>query len=122
MPRSQQNNHNGAIGEKIAVEKLLKSGYRILTCNYHSRFGEIDIIACDERYIVFVEVKTREQTSRYHPFEAITKAKQKKIGLTAQDYLQRKPSSLQPRFDAIAVIMNKDKIVEVSHLQNAFML
>ncbi|WP_099203937.1 YraN family protein [Scatolibacter rhodanostii] len=115
------NNSSGVVGELVAAKELQAHGFEILCRNYHTRFGEIDIIVKDSLYIIFVEVKTRETGSLSHPFEAITSAKQKKIILAAQDYLQNNPSNLQPRFDAIAVITEKGKVESVTHLENAFM-
>ena len=53
------NNSSGKIGERYVLQMLLEQGYTFIDANYHSRFGEIDIIVADDKYIVFVEVKTR---------------------------------------------------------------
>jgi len=54
----------GAWGEDYAAVYLRRHGYRILTRNYSCRFGEIDIIASDQHYVVFVEVKLRARPVR----------------------------------------------------------
>lgn len=95
--------NTGRAGEDYAAEWLAFHGYSILARNYHSRFGEIDIIAKDSQYIVFVEVKTRERGAMVSAIQAVTKAKQQKIILTAQKFLQENPTALQPRFDLAAV-------------------
>lgn len=112
--------NTGRAGEDYAAEWLEKHGYRIVERNYHSRFGEIDIIAEDSQYIVFVEVKTRAQGSIVSPAEAVTRSKQKKILLTAQLYLQKSPSPLQPRFDVAAVTTLYGEPLGLQYFANAF--
>lgn len=110
----------GKAGEAHIAKLLKKNGYRILEKNYHSRFGEIDIIGENGQYIVFVEVKTRERGSMVSPLEAITPAKQRRLILTAETYLGLHPSGLQPRFDAAAVYTENGRIVGEEYLENAF--
>lgn len=110
----------GQAGEKHVAKLLKRMGFRILEQNYHSRFGEIDIIAENRQYIVFVEVKTREKGSLVQPFEAITPQKQRRMLLTAETYLSVHPVSTQPRFDAAAVYTEHGKIVGEEYLENAF--
>lgn len=118
------NNSSGKIGERYVLQMLLEQGYTFMDANYHSRFGEIDIIVKDDKYIVFVEVKTRDIGSISKPLEAITLSKRKKLIQTALLYLQEHTAlqGLQPRFDAAGVITNgKNKeIKEVQYITNAF--
>ncbi len=93
----------GVAGEVIAARFLREKGYTILSSNYRSRFGEIDIIATDGPYIVFVEVKARSDNSMLMPREAVTPDKQQKILRTAALYIRAYPSNLQPRFDVVEV-------------------
>ena len=118
------NNSSGKIGERYVVQMLLEQGYMFIDANYHSRFGEIDIIVADDKYIVFVEVKTRDTNSRSKPLEAVTSGKKKKLIQTALLYLQghEELQHLQPRFDAAGIITtgkNKE-ITEVQYITNAF--
>ena len=92
----------GAAGEVLAARFLRNRGYDILTANYRTRLGEIDIIAADKQYIAFVEVKTRNDAAIYAPREAVTKEKQRRILRTAARFLQQHPTPLQPRFDVVA--------------------
>ena len=69
----------GPWGEALACEYLRGRGCRIVACNYRSRFGEIDVIAQNDRYLAFVEVKTRSADGLSHPFEAITPSKRAKV-------------------------------------------
>ena len=100
------NNSSGKIGERYVVQMLLEQGYMFIDANYHSRFGEIDIIVADDKYIVFVEVKTRDEKSISTPLEAVTFSKKKKLIQTALLYLQEHEElqHLQPRFDAAGII------------------
>ena len=82
------NNSSGKIGERYVLQMLLEQGYTFIDANYYSRFGEIDIIVADDKYIVFVEVKTRDEKSISMPLEAVTFSKKKKLIQTALLYLQ----------------------------------
>lgn len=112
----------GRKGESIAIEYLENNGYKIINRNYYSRFGEIDIIAKKENYIIFAEVKTRKINTNFNAFEAVDAIKQKKIIKTAMIYLKEKSLSLQPRFDVIAVLFdtNLKNVKEINHIKNAF--
>jgi putative endonuclease len=112
----------GAAGEDFAASILRRKGYEILCRNYHSRYGEIDIIARNSEYLVFAEVKTRDENYQVSPLEAVTAGKQKKIYKTALLYLQSNPTPLQPRFDVIAIVMKPDRrtVGSAEHIENAF--
>ena len=106
----------GELGEKLACLYLQRKGYTILCRNYHSRWGEIDIIARSGAYIVFAEVKTRAPDAIAPPEDA---AKRRKILRTAQQYLTAFPQKLQPRFDVLALTMEGNG-ARVRHFENAF--
>lgn len=112
----------GKKGEDVAVSYVESNGYKILNRNYHSPYGEIDIIAEKENYIVFFEVKTRKINTEFTAFEAVDTFKQKKIIKTAMIYLTENNTTLQPRFDVIAVYFDGDFCVmkEINHIKNAF--
>ena len=110
----------GPWGEALACEYLRGRGCRIVACNYRSRFGEIDVIAQNDRYLAFVEVKTRSADGLSHPFEAITPSKRAKVIKTAQYYLLNHETNLQPRFDAAAVFTENGALVKIEYLENAF--
>ena len=109
----------GAFGEETALEWLVKHGYELVSRNFQTRFGEVDIICRDKRYIVFVEVKTRSAGYIGSGREAVTSSKQVKLIKAAMQYLQSRPTELQPRFDVIEVVLDGDK-VSVEHIENAF--
>ena len=112
-------NSSGPLGEQIAAEYLQAAGYEIVCRNYHTRFGEIDIVAKDSRFLVFAEVKTREAGALTDPLESVTPAKRGKLVRTAMLYLQRFPTELQPRFDVIGILL-KGPEHTVRHIENAF--
>lgn len=110
------NNREGALGEFDAKKYLMKKGYKILAQNYKNKLGEIDIIAKDKDYIVFVEVKNRSSLAFGRPCEAVTPSKQFKIRKTALCYLKEKYlTESSCRFDVIEVLDG-----EINHISDAF--
>ena len=83
----------GAWGEAVAAAYLRKKGYRIVKQNFSTRFGEIDLIVQDARYIVFVEVKTRKSDRFGAAREAVDLHKQRRLIATAEQWLQRNPTN-----------------------------
>lgn len=113
-------NPRGAVGEEYAAGILSGLGYRILARNFSSRYGEIDIIAKKGDIIAFIEVKTRKSGGMVSGFEAVTKAKQRKIIVTAMWYLKSHAFDLQPRFDVFCVEMRNGVIISHDYLEGAF--
>lgn len=117
----------GLVG-KTAEDKtsayLRAKGYKILKRNYSCRFGEIDIIAEKDEYIIFVEVKARKKGSLVSPVEAVDGRKVKRIMLTAENYIVKTETELQPRFDIaeVEVLERADKTLSYSlhYIENAF--
>lgn len=107
----------GSEFEQKAAGYLLNHGYVILERNYRCRIGEIDLIAKNDGYLCFIEVKYRSGLSKGYPAEAITAHKIRKIVNTASVYmLQHKLSQDTPcRFDAVVILEN-----EISLIKNAF--
>lgn len=93
----------GTWGEERAADYLREKGYRIVAAGYRSRYGEIDLIAADQEYVAFVEVKTRKDGDFSEAWEAVNKQKQRKLRQTAQLWLIENESELQPRFDIMEV-------------------
>ncbi len=110
----------GLAGEQKAKEYLIEKGYKFVTENYHSKFGEIDLIMSNETFIVFVEVKTRKTNPMVSGVESITPAKQRKIIVTAGEYIVKKMPNLQPRFDVVTVTHKDGEYYIDEHLENAF--
>lgn len=115
-------NSLGKIAEMKAANYLIKKRYTLLDFNFRTRFGEIDIVLKNKKYIVFAEVKMRDITSIAEPREFVDSKKQKKIIACAKLYLSLHPTDLQPRFDVVEVFCENDKIKLIKHLENAFTL
>ena len=114
-----QTNIYGKRSEIIAADYLEKKGYKILETNYKNKIGEVDIIARDGDYIVFVEVKARFSQAFGHPFEAIDERKQQKIHAIASLYLiKNKKYGTNCRFDAISILGIENP--EITHIIDAF--
>ena len=109
-----------SIGEDLAINYLINNGLEIISRNYHSAYGEIDIIAVQEDTVIFVEVKTRSSNLQ-NAFNSVSKQKQNKIIKTAQIFLSKnqKFENLYTRFDVIAIIKNKYGY-NIKHLIDAF--
>lgn len=115
--------NSGHWGEAAAAEYLRAHRYEIIACNYHSRYGEIDLIAKNRKYIVFVEVKTRKDDTFAEAREFVTKPKQERIQASAQIWLAHNETDLQPRFDVIEVyggFGSDGSKADIHHLEDAF--
>lgn len=110
----------GDEGEDSAAAFLRSNGYTMIARNYTSRFGEIDIIAQKNTYIIFVEVKTRKANSLVGGIEAVSISKQRKIIKTAMMFMANEKINLQPRFDIIEVVTQRGFDPKINHLENAF--
>ena len=118
-----RNNLTGAWGEALAADYLRKKRFRILAAGYRSRFGEIDLIVCDRKFLVFVEVKLRKSADFASAMEYVDRRKQDRIRTTAQVYLSRNPTHLQPRFDVIEIYAPAGMETprpEIHHMEDAF--
>ena len=113
----------GRGGEDRAAAYLRRRLYRVVERNYTTRFGEIDLIVKNARYVVFAEVKLRKDDGFATAREYVTRSKQEKILKTAGLWLSQNDCELQPRFDVIEVYAPRgmDGPVSVVHLEDAFM-
>ena len=113
----------GIWGEQRAADSLRQKGYEILETGYRSRYGEIDIIAADSQFVIFVEVKTRKDDRFSEAREAIDRRKIERIRQTAALWLSQHMIELQPRFDVIEIYAPwgvKTPEPEICHLEDAF--
>ncbi len=114
----------GNKGEKLAAKFLKRKGYKIIQRNYKCKLGEIDIIAEQDRTIVFVEVKTRRTQEFGPPQNAITAAKRSQISKVALFYIREKKFVDQScRFDVIGITFSPEsRKPRIEHIENAFQL
>lgn len=107
--------------EILAVEYLTKANLQVLHRNFRSKLGEIDIIAHDGLYLVFIEVRYRQHEKFGNAAESVTFAKQQKIVRAAQFYLQTHAwaQQLHCRFDVIA-ISNSIESPQIEWIKDAF--
>ena len=113
----------GPWGEEKAAEFLRRKGYALVTSNYRCKFGEIDLIVKNRRYLVFVEVKLRKNAKFAQALEYVDRRKQDRIRTTASMYLAQNPTELQPRFDVIEIYAPDGSATahpEIYHLEDAF--
>ena len=109
----------GDNGEARAAQYLMKQGYSILTRNFRSRRGEIDLVVSDGNKIVFVEVKNWDRNGIPELEQAINRTKQKRILAAARLYMALHPDLAAEgvRFD---VMLISNGMKEITHLEDAF--
>lgn len=116
----------GGEGEKLAADYLMHNGYRLLDMNYRSgRMGEIDIVAAQDEFICFIEVKTRTGSLFGRPCEAVGRRKQENLRRLAWAYLKHKGlTGRNARFDIVEVTgdIRDDKFIniKINLIRNAF--
>ena len=118
-----QNNLRGAMGEALAAEYLRKKKYTLVAAGYRTRFGEIDLIVTNKKFLVFVEVKTRKNSNFAEAKEYVDRRKQDKLRATAAYYLSVNPTKLQPRFDVIEIYLPQgtaSQEPQILHMEGAF--
>ena len=112
----------GQRGEQAAARFLERQGYTIVGRSARDKTGELDIVAVEDRTIVFVEVKTRTSDIAGHPADAVDTEKQQRLTRLALRYLKRHDLLEQRwRFDIVAVTWPENhRHPRIEHLQNAF--
>ncbi len=118
-----KSNELGIWGEDLAAAFLRDKGFALVTRNYRSPYGEIDLIVQNEEYLVFVEVKLRKSADFAAAAEYVDDRKQAKLRTTAEFWLMDNQTELQPRFDVIEVYAPygvKTKFPRFYHWEDAF--
>ncbi len=115
-------NISGSDAEKLARTHLEAQGLSLITANFASRFGEIDLVMHDQDVIVFVEVRYRKTTSFGSATATVDRRKQKKLILAAQWFLQQKRwSNRSARFDVVGISpQHNEGQLEYNWCKNAF--
>ena len=118
-----RNNLVGAWGESLAAAYLRKKRYQLQATGYRCKFGEIDLIVSNKRYLVFVEVKLRKSDNFANAMDFVDLHKQNRIRTTAELYLSQHPTELLTRFDVIEIYAPDGVDTpkpEIYHLEDAF--
>ena len=116
----------GKWGEDLAASFLERQGYSIISRNYHTRYGEIDIIAAEEDqgeiYLVFIEVKTRTSDRFGNPEDAITMRKKDHLLAAIDQFFQENPDICDPwQIDVIAIRKQEQpNKPDIQHFKNVF--
>lgn len=121
----------GRYGESVACFYLQSKGYKIIDQNFYASHNEIDIIAENKKYIIFVEVKARSVMTELDPqygtpAMAVTHSKQRRTVAAAQAYLNLHPTKKSPRLDVIEIYLKKSKdgspseVLKINHIEDAF--
>ena len=118
----------GKAGEDIAANYLAKNGYDVLNRNFSSRIGEIDIVACKDNTICFIEVKSRRSLKCGFPAESVTHSKQQHIRRTAEYFIMKEGykipyfNNMAFRFDVCNIIFDTEGVSmeSMEYIENAF--
>jgi putative endonuclease len=121
----------GARGEQLAARHLEARGLEVVERNFRTRYGELDVVARDARFLVFCEVKTRiarrgaGAEDVLGPFAAIGLRKQRQVRAMAREWLaQARLDGARPpelRFDAVGISFDAaGRLLSLEHLEGAF--
>ncbi len=114
-------NKSGVWGEVFAARYLRDNGYKIITGNFRTRMGEIDLVARKGKYMCFIEVKARSEESLYEAKEAVDYSKQQRLLAASKVFMKVYPNNKQPRFDVCEVYLNKElQPIKINYIENAF--
>ena len=115
----------------MAAQHLEARGYEVVARNFRTRFGELDLVARDERFLVFCEVKTRivrgvrGPPNPLGPLASIGSRKQRQVRAIAREWLAQghldgaRPPEI--RFDAIGISFDASaRLLALEHLESAF--
>ena len=113
----------GRLGEQLAADHFERLGWRIVERNYHTRLGELDLVAVDGATLVFAEVKTC-RLGRGQPWDSLHRRKRGQVRRIAGLWFNERrgiPFFEHVRFDAIGVLVDeRDALVRLDHLEGAF--
>ncbi len=118
-----RNNLSGAWGEALSASYLQKKKYKIIASGFRCRYGEIDLIVSNKKFLIFVEVKLRKSDNFAQAHEFVDTFKQNRLRTTADYYLSLNPTDLQPRFDVVEIYAPDGTATLnpiINHLEDAF--
>ena len=108
----------GKWGENAADKYLREKGYKIICNNYHTPYGEIDIICSFMENLIFVEVKTRKSQSYGHPEVSVNPRKLEHMETSAQYYVQENGYQGTWQIDVISIYKEGSNQLEIVHFEN----
>ena len=114
-----QHNELGKKGEQLAVDFLLKNGYKIIERNYRFDKAEVDIIAQIKDILAIVEVKTRSSIDFGNPQDFVKPKQIQRLVKAVDQYVTVNSLDVEVRFDIIAIIKENNNF-NIEHLENAF--
>lgn len=119
----QANYEVGKFGEELARKHLISKNFKIITSNFKTKFGEIDIVASKDKVLAFVEVKLKIGEDFGTPEEMINSFKLSQVQNTAVSFLQNNPqidkAHSSYRIDAVCIVLDQNKhVVRVNHYEN----
>ncbi len=128
MERTDPRRALGATGERLASAHLEARGFRLLDRNYRTRYGELDIVAADRRYLVFCEVKARVARTASGPLDPLASVdwrKRRRLRWMAREWLAGRadggPHPPELRFDAIGITLDPaGALLALEHVEEAF--
>ncbi len=122
--RGGEAKRRGRWGEDLVAADLKRKGFCILARGYHSRYGEIDIIAANKQYLCFTEVKLRKSEAFAPAWAFVDTRKQERLRITAEIFLSEHPElKQQPRFDIAEVYAPRGTLAAEANIiywENAF--
>ena len=116
----QKNKITGNWVEQIAADHLVSNNFSIVHRNWKWGNAEVDIIAQQKQFLIFIEVKTRSSSKFGFPERAVNKAKQQQYVQLAKAYIEKEKWNLDVRFDIISIIKISDQTFELEHIKDAF--
>ena len=116
-------NHNqitGNKGEELASIYLVKKGYTLVERNWRFRHWEVDIIASKDRFLHFIEVKTRFSLRYGRPEESITKFKMSNLRNAAEEYQYQHQEWKYIQFDVLAITLLNEEVKEIFMIEDVY--
>jgi putative endonuclease len=114
------NQQKGSRGETHAADYLEKQGYTLLERNWRFRHWEVDIIASKDRFLHFIEVKTRHSLRYGRPEESITRDKMNNLRNAAEEYQYQHPEWQYIQFDVLAITVLEETVKEVFMIEDVY--
>ena len=114
------NQQKGNQGEALAAAWLVKKGYTLLERNWRFRHWEVDIIASKDKFLHFIEVKTRHSLRFGRPEESITRDKMNNLRNAAEEYQYQHPEWKFIQFDVLAITVVNDEVKEVFMIEDVY--